>query len=456
MRTRSIQRGAITGLAAVLLVSASFMSFSARASAGTFPGVNGRLLITDITGPAYHFTSVKPDGTDQKSLPTDGISKLDVEYSPDGTRIAYSESISSVQQVFVANADGTSPLQLTSGVVNTYTPSWSPDGTKILYVQSVSGAKRIFRMNADGSSQTQLTSTSPYSDPEYSPDGTKIVAVLEGSDDEIVVMNADGSNIVALTNNSVVDGTASWSPDGTKLIFSRGVSGFLQIFTMNSDGSSQTQITTAGGGYHNPQYSPDGTKIVYIDNAAPSQMYVANADGTNITPIAVGWPREVSWQTLTHLPSSTTPNPTVSTAGGKATVNVPSMYTDTYEGIDKATVAVTSTPTSGTTSVDTTTGIITYTAKTIAAHSSFWSNLSSVFFPKASAAATDSFTYRVCSLASSSLCSTGTVTVNLLGVPDTGAGQPGSTSYHAWGLAALSVTSIGLGIRKLRHKHNRA
>lgn len=426
------------------------LSLPATALAGTFPGVNGRLLITDISGPAYHLTSVKSDGTDEKSVLTGGASRLDVEYSPDGTKIAFVQQVTSVQQVFTADADGSNVQQITSNAGHSYTPSWSPDGTKILFVLSVSGSKRIFNMNVDGSSQTQLTSSAPYSDPEYSPDGTKIVAVLEGSDDEIVTMNADGSNIVALTNNAVVDGTASWSPDGTKLIFSRGVSGFLQIFTMNADGSSQTQLTSVGSGFHNPQYSPDGTKIVYIDNTAPSGMYVANADGTNVTSMLIGWPREVSWQTLTHLPSSTTPNPSISVSGGKATVNIASLYTDTYEGIDKATVTVTSTPASGTTSVDAATGIITYTPKAVASASG-WSTLARAFFPTADAAGTDSFNYKVCSLSSSSLCSTGTVTVSLVGAPKTGLGQP-HTNYLAWSLGVLSILSIGLGLHSLRRK----
>lgn len=442
----------VVGLAGVLLMVANLVLSSGTASAGTFPGVNGRLLITDISGPAYHLTSVKPDGTDEKSVLTGGASRSDVEYSPDGTKITYVQMVASVVQVFTANADGSNVQQITSNAGHSYTPSWSPDGTKILFVLSVSGSKRIFNMNVDGSSQTQLTSSAPYSDPEYSPDGTKIVAVLEGSDDEIVTMNADGSNIVALTNNAVVDGTASWSPDGTKLIFSRGVSGFLQIFTMNADGSSQTQLTTVGSGYHNPQYSPDGTKIVYIDNTAPSQMYVANADGTNATTIAVGWPREVSWQTLTHLPSSTTPNPSISVSAGKASLDVASLYTDAYEGIDKSTLTVTSAPTLGTTSVNSTSGVITYTQKDVASHT-FWSNISSIFFPRVSAAATDNFSYRICSKASSSLCSTGTVSV--LGLSSSSLSDTGDNTKLISTIAQLTLltttsTLLALYLQKRR------
>ncbi len=379
-------------------------------SAGTFPGVNGRLLITDITGPAYHFSSVKSDGTDYKTVLSDSVSKSDVEYSPNGTRIVYTQMISSVVQVFVANADGSSAQQITTSSEHTYTPSWSPDGTKILYGQAVSGAVRIFRMNSDGSSQTQLTSSASYYDPEYSPDGTKIVALLDASDDEVVIMNADGSSIVNLTNNSVNERKASWSPSGGKLVYSSQVSGSQEIFTMSPDGSSQTQLTSEGLGFHSPEFSPDGTKIAFIDTLAPSLLYTMNPDGTGLNQIEAGWAREVSWQPLTILPSSTTPNPSITVSAGKASLDVPSMYTDAYEGVDNATVTVTSAPTLGTTSVNSTSGVITYTQKDVASRTVL-SNISSIFFPRVSAAATDNFSYRICSKSSSSLCSTGTVSV---------------------------------------------
>lgn len=442
-------------LAAVLLMIASLVLLPGSASAGTFPGVNGRILMTDISSGPYFLSSVKPDGTDYKAVLDDNVSKADVEYSPDGTKIAYTQTVSSTVQVFTANADGTNPLQITSSSEHTYTPSWSPDGTKILYGQAVSGSVRIYRMNADGTSQTELTSSASYYDPEYSPDGTKIVALLDASDDEVVIMNADGSSIVNLTNNSVNEQKASWSPNGNKLVYSSPVSGSHEIFTMNIDGSSNTQLTSSGLGFRVPEYSPDGTKIAFIDNLAPSLLYVMNADGTNRTEIAAGWPRDFSWQPLTILPSSSTPNPSITVSNGVANLDIASMYTDVYEGIDKATVAVTSTPTSGTTSVNSTTGVITYTQDEVAASGGFWSNVSAIFFPKVSAASTDSFTYRICSESSSSLCSTGTVSV--LGLSSGTLAETGDDTKLASTIAQISLlayVSIFLVLHLRKRQNN--
>ena len=54
--------------------------------------------------------------------------------------------------------------------------------------------------------------------------------------DEIYSMNADGSNIVRLTNNEVPDGRASWSANGQHITFASGVVGSRDIFVMNANG----------------------------------------------------------------------------------------------------------------------------------------------------------------------------------------------------------------------------
>ncbi len=48
-------------------------------------------------------------------------------------------------------------------------------------------------------------------DPTWSPDGTRIAFVSNrDGDSEIYVMNAGGSGLVKLTNNSAYDGQPDW------------------------------------------------------------------------------------------------------------------------------------------------------------------------------------------------------------------------------------------------------
>ena len=68
-------------------------------------------------------------------------------------------------------------------------------------------------MNPDGSGVTPLTNTRKDRSPVWSPDGSKIAfGSNRDGNDEIYVMNADGSGQVNLTNSPAFDYAPVWRP----------------------------------------------------------------------------------------------------------------------------------------------------------------------------------------------------------------------------------------------------
>ena len=64
-----------------------------------------------------------------------------------------------------------------------------------------------------------------------------------GGDDEIFVMNADGSGATPLTDNNVRDFHPDWSPDGTRIVFDSQRDGDRDIYVMDHDGGNVICLT---------------------------------------------------------------------------------------------------------------------------------------------------------------------------------------------------------------------
>lgn len=95
--------------------------------------------------------------------------------------------------------------------------------------------------------------------PSWSADGQRIVFSRGVNDQaEIYSMAADGSDLRRLTHSRANDLDPSYSPNGRKIIFESNAG----IVVMKSNGSDQ-RVLVRGAGSH-PTYSPDGKRIAYL------------------------------------------------------------------------------------------------------------------------------------------------------------------------------------------------
>lgn len=111
---------------------------------------------------------------------------------------------------------------LTKSAGNNYNPSWSPDGKKIAFNSDRDGNNEIYIMDADGSNVKRITNNPADDyDPSWGPDGRIAFVSDRGQSPDIFLMNADGTGQKMLTNNKWQDLRPSFGPGGKILFQSR-------------------------------------------------------------------------------------------------------------------------------------------------------------------------------------------------------------------------------------------
>ncbi len=161
-------------------------------------------------------------------------------------------------------------------------------------------------MNADGSDVKNLTNNGDKRrefSPTWSPDGRRIAFAADG---DIFVVDADGSNERQLTKKKGFNQDSSqpvWAPDGKRLAYVCGPMLGADLYVMDADGSNAKNLTNDKDNDRSPVWSPDGTRIAYVTQPAKEMpgggtdyntydLSAINADGSGRRKLTDGEAKE--------------------------------------------------------------------------------------------------------------------------------------------------------------------
>jgi uncharacterized repeat protein (TIGR01451 family) len=233
------------------------------------------------------------DGSNQTNVSSSSKEDRAPAWSPDGSKIAFASYRDNRWEIYTVSPDGSGLTRITYNSCQSHDPVWSPDSTKIAYVCGLDENEEVYIANPDGSNPVRLTKNDvPDEALDWSPDSTRIAYVrYDGrakKDSEIWIANVNTVSNSKLLSTGYADYSPAWSPDGTKIAFSTFLDGSYEIVVVNADGSNLVNLTRTAKADYVPRWSPDGTKIAFISyrNDADKSLYVMDANGANQVRLA--------------------------------------------------------------------------------------------------------------------------------------------------------------------------
>jgi Tol biopolymer transport system component len=224
------------------------------------------------------------------------------------------DSTCPIFRLWIVRSDGSGAHELfPDGYGGQTSGAWSPDGSQLIF----SDSGRLYLTDASGR-EPQVADTGCVKpcaedrDASFSPDGTRLVfarLVTEGGSGVIATMDLASGRVVELRSTTPVGGMLpTWSPDGAQIVFSR-VSGNLvaraEVFVVDADGQNLHQVSPVGLPVGHAGWSPDGARIVLTSDdsydpdptgAVHQDIYTVRPDGTDLRQLTTdGMSKWATW-----------------------------------------------------------------------------------------------------------------------------------------------------------------
>jgi dipeptidyl aminopeptidase/acylaminoacyl peptidase len=217
------------------------------------------------------------------------------EWSPDGQWIAYHGRLGDQAGLIIARADGTgakfiTPMQGTNSPLPSTGKSitWSPDGKRLAFIHAVPGPE-----TAEASGDPVVITRYL-----YKPDASEGESHFNDNRRlHIFIADLATGQVRQLTTGNHYEHSIEWSPNGEEIVFvSNREPNEDQFFNYDiltvkvSDGSLRRLTATENAEYR-PRWSPDGKKIVYQatkrgltdleTTMEDTHVWLIDADGSN-------------------------------------------------------------------------------------------------------------------------------------------------------------------------------
>jgi len=149
----------------------------------------------------------------------------------------------------------------------------APDGRSVVYTEKTDSTLQLFGIDLRRGVKRNLSNNRFNNfEASFSSDGSKVVYVCDqDGSNSIAIMNADGSGQRMLTNPFGDDRYPKFSPDDRQIVFSSSRSGLTDsdygLYTIDITGSPFALFYQSKTFNTQPQFSPDRAYVAFVSNA---------------------------------------------------------------------------------------------------------------------------------------------------------------------------------------------
>jgi TolB protein len=201
-----------------------------------------------------------------------------------------------IKKLAIMDQDGAGVRTLTNGKDLVLTPRFSPNKQEVTYMSFDGDKPAIYLLQLETGQREKVGDFPGITiAPRFSPDGQKVVMSLLQDDGSanLYTMDLRSRAVTRLTQSTAIDTGASYSPDGSQIVFESDRGGKQQLYVMGAGGSEPNRISFGDGSYSTPVWSPRGDLIAFTKQSGGQfSIGVMKTDGSGERILTTGFHNE--------------------------------------------------------------------------------------------------------------------------------------------------------------------
>jgi Tol biopolymer transport system component len=205
-------------------------------------------------------------------------------WSPDGKKITLAAKAGDLDAIYIYDLDTQGYESFKFDLDGIFSPTWSPNGEEIAFIGKKNGASDIYLLSLDSEEITNITQdVFSDKDPAWSPDSKKLVFTSDRGEyvderfapgefdmhkhdfenNDIYIINRDGTNLTRITDSETIEGHGIFAPDGNKIAYVSEQSGVSNIYIHDLESDMDWPITNLITGAFQLSWDKKAQKLVF-------------------------------------------------------------------------------------------------------------------------------------------------------------------------------------------------